>query len=100
MKSKNELLESMAEYTVLEQMRAGTASPNLISFYISQKTKQKELELKILKEKQELLHERTEQIKSGKKDSELYEKAMEAMKRYNGNSDYYNCDNDDIDDEW
>lgn len=100
MKSKDELLESMAENIVLEQMRAGTASPNLISFYISQKTKQKKIELEILKEKRALLHEQTEKIKSEKNSDELYEKAIEAMKRYSGHAEHYNCDDDNVDDEW
>lgn len=87
MRKSNFDAERYAEYYAIAEMMTGTASPQTISYFLRTKSRREQLELEILKEKRELLHEQTEKIRSDRNQEQLYQNAIDAMKKYTGHSD-------------
>lgn len=71
---------ALAEQKILD----GTASTQLIVHYLKLGSEKARLENEKLKKENELLQAKTEDLQSRKRSEELYERALEAMRRYNG----------------
>ena len=69
-----------------EQLRNGTAPPSLVLHYVKLGTEREKMDLEkeILKSNKRLLEARADQIDSSKRNEELYERAIDAMRRYSG----------------
>lgn len=72
-----------------QQMRAGTASSQIISHYLKLATQREQKELEMIERKNELLRAQHEAIDSGKRIEELYGKALSAMREYRGMPEVY-----------
>lgn len=72
-----------------EQLANGTASSQVITHYLKlAQTREKErIERELLKENLELTKAKTESLKSAKNMEQLYQKAIDSMRRYRGESD-------------
>lgn len=69
------------------QLSEGTASSQVITHFLKQATAKAELEKEKLRQENELLKAKTESLQSEKRREELFEKAINAMKRYSGHGD-------------
>ena len=76
---------SLAVDLAEQQLRAGTASAQVITHYLKQSTAKEELEREKLALSNKLLEAQTEQLASQKRVEELYSEALAAMKQYSGN---------------
>lgn len=70
-----------------QQLKNGTASPSVITHYLKLGTTSYQLELKKLKHENELLQAKTENLKSLTKMEELYQEAIDALRRYQGSDE-------------
>lgn len=75
---------SLAVQLAEKQLRDGSAAPSVITHYLKLGTTSYQLELEKLRHENELLQARTENIKSLGRMEELYEKAFEALRTYQG----------------
>lgn len=68
------------------QIRSGTASSQVITFFlkIGHEQEKNKLELEKLREENRLLKAKTESIEANKANGELYDKAIKAMMTYQG----------------
>ena len=69
-----------------KQLREGTASSQVITHYLKLGSTKERLEKEKLEKENELLKAKTESIQSAKRVEELYREALNAMKRYSGQS--------------
>lgn len=67
-----------------KRIRDGTASNQLLLFYLKQGSSKEKLEKDILERQKELITAKTESIKSAARSEEMYEEAKAAMLRYSG----------------
>lgn len=75
-----------------EQLLNGTASAQVITHYLKLATARERLEQEKLSRENELLKARQEQIQSQQRSEEMYEKVLEAMRKYSGDApedEYY-----------
>lgn len=84
--SRENQLISLAIDLAEKQLREGSASSQVISHFLKLGSTNNMLEKAILEKQTALLTAKTESIKSGKVVEELYKSALEAMRRYSGNS--------------
>ena len=84
--SRENQLISLAIDLAEKQLRDGSASSQVISHFLKLGSTNNMLEKAILEKQTVLLAAKTESIKSGKIAEELYKSALEAMRRYSGNS--------------
>lgn len=70
-----------------QQLRDGTASSQVITYYLKQSSKETRLKIEQLEEENKLLRAKTEQLKSEKRSEELIEEALKAFKNYAGQGD-------------
>ena len=77
-------LVSLAVDLAEKQLRAGTASAQVITHYLKLGTSREQLEQERLKRENLLLAAKAEQIANAQKMEELYINALSAMKRYQG----------------
>ena len=82
---ENQLI-SLAIDLAEQQLRAGTASSQVITHYLKLGSTKEKLEKEILEKNKELLNAKTEALQSQKRVEELYEQALNAMKIYGGNA--------------
>lgn len=75
-----------------QQIRQGTASAQVISHFLKAGAKREQLEQERIQRENQLLQAKAEELASRKNAEELYSKALEAMKSYNGQG------SDDIED--
>lgn len=80
-------LIALAENLAEKQLIEGTASSQLITHYLKLATTRENLEKEMLAQKIELAKAKTEALESEKRIEELYEKAIEAMRRYGGHGE-------------
>lgn len=85
---------SYAEDLAEEQLLNGTASAQVITHYLKLATIRERLEQEKLSRENELLKAKQEQIKNQERDSEMYQKVIDAMRTYSGHDapedeDYY-----------
>lgn len=80
---ENQLI-SLAMDVAEQQMRDGIASSQVITNFLKLGSTKERLEKERLEREVELLTAKTDAIKSAKTQEDLYEKAINAMRRYNG----------------
>ena len=83
---ENQLI-SLAVDLVEQRLLDGTASSQETTHFLKLGSMKNRLEMKKLEEENKLLQARTEALQSAKKQEELFEEAIKAMKRYSGNGD-------------
>lgn len=83
---ENQLI-SLAVDLAEKQLQEGTASSQVITHYLKLGSTKERLEKEKLAEENKLLRARTEALQSAKKQEELFEQAIKAMRRYSGNGD-------------
>ena len=83
---ENQLI-SLATDLAEKQLREGTASSQIIAHYLKLGSTREKLEQERLKEENKLVKAKTEAYESQKNTEELYQKAINAMKRYSGYGD-------------
>ena len=69
---------------VERRLREGTASSAETTHFLKLATMKADLEKKKLEEENKLLRAKTETLQNAKHSEEMYEKAIAAMKKYNG----------------
>ena len=82
---ENQLI-SLAIDLAEKQLSEGTASAQVITHYLKLGSTKERLEKEKLEKENELLKAKTESIQSAKRVEELYREALNAMKRYSGQS--------------
>lgn len=82
--SREDQLVALAINLAEEQLIAGTASSQVISHFLKIGSTRERLEKEIRQEEKDLIKAKTEALKSEKRVEELYEQALNAMKRYAG----------------
>jgi hypothetical protein len=70
-----------------QQLREGTASSQVITHFLKLGSTKERLEKEKLEKENELLRAKTEAIQSQGEMKEMYEAALNAMKRYSGHGD-------------
>lgn len=70
-----------------KQLRDGTASSQVITYYLKQGSIREKLENERLREENKLLRAKTESIESEKRSAELVEEALKAFRNYSGHGD-------------
>lgn len=69
------------------QIREGTASSQVITYFLKLGSQRERLERDILIEQRKLVQAKTDSIESAKRTEELYTNAIAAMRMYGGNGD-------------
>ena len=69
-----------------KQLRDGTASSSVITHYLKIGSTREYLEREILEKQSRMLSAKADSIESGKRTEELYTDAIDAMRRYSGES--------------
>lgn len=82
---ENELI-SLATDVAEQQLRDGTASAQVITHFLRLATAREELEREKLFNENRLLEIKTETLESNKRMESVYEEALEAMRRYSGDT--------------
>lgn len=84
-------LVSLAIDLAEKQLQEGTASAQVISHYLKLGSTREQLEQQRLAAENELLKARVESLQSAKRTEDLYEEALNAMRRYAGQEpdEYY-----------
>ena len=80
---ENQLI-SLAVDLAEKQLREGTASSQVITHYLKLGSTKEKLEKEILEKQKELIEAKTQSLQSAKRIEELYENALDAMRRYSG----------------
>ena len=70
-----------------KQLIEGTASSQVITHYLKLGSTKERIEKEILEKQKELISAKTEAMRSAKRVEELYTNALNAMKRYSGQSE-------------
>lgn len=70
-----------------EQLLERTASSQVITHFLKLASTKERIEKEILEKQKELISAKTEALQSAKRIEELYQKAMDQMRRYSGASD-------------
>jgi hypothetical protein len=78
---------ALAENLAEQQLRDGTASSQVITHYLKLGSTKERIEKEILEQQKKLIVAKTEALESAKRVEELYEKAIKAMRRYQGHGD-------------
>ena len=80
---------SLAYDLAERQIREGTASAQVITYFLKLGSQKERLEREILVEQRKLLRAKTDSIESAKRSDELYANAIAAMRMYGGNGNDY-----------
>lgn len=91
---ENQLI-ALAEGLAEKQIRRGTASAQVITHYLKLGTTKASLENEKIKRENELLKAKVETLQSQQHTEELYQQAIDAMRRYSG----FGSEEVDIDDQ-
>ena len=83
---ENQLI-SLAVDLVEQRLLDGSASSQETTHFLKLGSMKNQLEMEKLREENKLLQAKTESIQSAKRVEELYAEAINAMRRYSGNSD-------------
>lgn len=78
---------SLAVSLAEKQLAEGTASSQVITHYLKLGSTRERIEKEILEKQKELLEAKTKSIENSQKVDQLYEAAINAMKKYSGHSD-------------
>ena len=82
---ENQLI-SLATDLVEQRLRDGTASSQETTHFLKLGTTKARLEREILEKQKDLITAKTESLQSAKRIEELYTEALNAMRRYGGQS--------------
>lgn len=82
--SREQQLIAAAVDLAEKQLLEGTASSQVITHYLKLGSSKERLEKEKLEEENKLLRARTEALKSAKRQEELFEEAIKAMRHYSG----------------
>ena len=82
--SREDQLVALAIDLAEKQLLEGTASAQVISHFLKIGSTKERIEKEILEEQKDLIKAKTEALKSEKRVEELYEEALNAMRRYAG----------------
>ena len=82
--SREDQLVALAINLAEKQLLEGTASAQVISHFLKIGSTKERIEKEILEEQKDLIKAKTEALKSEKRVEELYEEALNAMRRYSG----------------
>ena len=85
---------SLAVDLAEKQLIEGTASSQVITHFLKLGTQREKLEREILEAQKELAIAKKENLQSNKEIKELYSEALKAMRRYNGQYDEEETDDD------
>ena len=85
--SRENQLIYLATELAEKQLRDGTASSQVITHYLKMGTTKERIEREILEKQKELITAKTEALQSAKRVEELYANAISAMRKYSGNGD-------------
>lgn len=77
-------LIALATNLAEKKLRDGTASSQIIAYYLKLGSTNNQLEKEILEEQRDYLRTKSQTLKSARKADETYEKALEAFKTYSG----------------
>lgn len=91
---ENQLI-SLAVDLAEKQLQEGTASSQVITHYLKLGSTKERIEKEILEKQKELISAKTEALQSAKRIEELYSNALNAMRRYGGQSTNEGSDDDD-----
>lgn len=80
-------LTSLAEALAEKQMMEGTASSQVITYYLKLGSQREKLEREKLRSEVEMLQAKKEALESAQRIEELYSEAMKAVKTYRGERD-------------
>lgn len=94
---ENQLI-SLAVDLAEKQLQEGTASSQVITHYLKLGSTKERIEKEILEKQKELISAKTEALQSAKRIEELYENAINAMRRYSGHG--ADIDEEDEQDEY
>lgn len=83
---ENQLI-SLAVDRAEQQLLDGTASSQVITYYLKLGSAKERIEREILEKQKELITAKTEALQSQKRVEELYAEALKAMREYNGHGD-------------
>lgn len=83
---REDQLVNLAINLAEKQLMEGTASSQVITHYLKMGSTKERIEREILSEQKDLIKAKTEALKSEKRVEELYTKAIDAMRKYSGNS--------------
>ena len=82
--SREDQLVALAINLAEKQLLEGTASAQVISHFLKIGSTKERIEKEILEEQKAMIKAKTEALKSEKRVEELYEEALNAMRRYSG----------------
>ena len=85
--SRENQMISLAMDVAEQQMRDGTASPQLISHFLKLGSSENRIKMRKLQREIELLEAKKESLESSQRIEEMYSAAMQAMKSYRGDGD-------------
>lgn len=81
-----------------QQLRDGTATSQVMTHFLRLGTEKTKLEIEKLKNETAFIQSKVENLESQKKTEELYEQALDAMRKYSGNEDGLDEELDEYDD--
>lgn len=82
--AREKQLINLAVNLAEEQLRNGTASSQVITHYLKLGSSKERIEKEILERQKDLITAKTDAIKSTKRMDEMFEKAIAAMRSYQG----------------
>lgn len=85
--SRENQMISLAMDVAEQQMRDGTASPQLISHFLKLGSSENRIKMRKLQREIDLLEAKKESLESAQRIEEMYSAAMQAMKSYRGDVD-------------
>lgn len=94
-KARENQMVNLAETLAERQLRDGTASSQVITHYLKLGTERERLENERLAHEVEVLKAKVESFASAKRTEELYAKALDAMRQYQGQPPLEMPDDDD-----
>lgn len=83
---ENQLI-AMAYDLVEQRIQNGTASAQEITHFLKMGSQKERMEREMLEEQKKLLVAKAEQLETSKRVEELYNNAIDAMRRYSGHGD-------------
>lgn len=84
LEAQETLMISLAVQCAEKQLRDGTASSQVITHYLKLGSSKERIEKEILEKQKELIEAKTKNLNSNSEAKELYNKALEAFRRYSG----------------
>ena len=84
LEAQENLMVSLAVQCAEKQLRDGTASSQVITHYLKLGSSKERLEKEILAKQKDLIEAKTKTLNSNNEARELYNKALEAFRRYSG----------------